>query len=202
MRLGSLAFAALVLLSGTSWAASGDTLIVTGSRVNVRAGPSTDAQVMTQVARDQQVVERGRRDEWVQVELTDTEGQQGWIHGSLLAPAAESGTGQANVPEPAASPDAAELAGVRRFQASVDYLNQRAQQVAGVDLFTGVESAGAGAVQVNATDAWHTMPPAGQRSYLNTLVARWAAAKGGAEPVSVRIVGPDGSVVMEKSSGE
>lgn len=202
MRLGSLAFAALVLLGGTTWAASGDTLIVTGSRVNVRAGPSTDTQVMTQVSRDQQVIERGRRNEWVQVELTDAEGQQGWIHESLLSPAAEPGTSQANVPEPAASPDAAELAGVRRFQASVDYLNQRAQQVAGVDLFTGVESAGAGAVQVNTTDAWHTMPPAGQRSYLNTLVARWAAAKGGAEPVSVRIVGPDGSVVMEKTSGE
>lgn len=202
MRLGSLAFAALVLFGGTTWAASGDTLIVTGSRVNVRAGPSTDTQVMTQVSRDQQVIERERRNEWVQVELTDRGGQQGWIHGSLLEPAAGAGTGQANVPEPAASPDAAELAGVRRFQASVDYLNQRAQQVAGVDLFTGVESAGAGAVQVGTTDAWHTMPPAGQRSYLNTLVARWAAAKGGAEPVSVQIVGPDGSVVMEKTSGE
>lgn len=201
MRRGSLAFAALVLIGGAALAAGGDALTVTGSRVNVRAGPSTDTQVLTQVSRDQQVIERGRQGEWVQVELPDRGGEQGWIHGSLLAPVATQAD-RNGVPEPAVGPSAAELAGVRRFRASVDYLNKRAQQVAGVDLFTGVEPAGAGAVQVSTTDAWHTVPPAGQRSYLNTLVARWAAAKGGTDPVSVQIVGPDGSVVMEKSSGE
>jgi uncharacterized protein YgiM (DUF1202 family) len=189
----ALAFAALVLLGGTAWAADGDTLIVTGSRVNVRAGPGTDAQVMTQVTRNQQVTERARQGEWVMVEIAASSVSQGWIHGSLLAP-----TQAIAAPEPAAGPGAGDLAGVQQFRASVDYLNKRAQQVAGVDLFTGVEPTGSGAVRVGTTDAWGTMPPAGQRSYLNTLVDRWMAAKGG-EPGSVQIVDASGNVLMEKA---
>jgi uncharacterized protein YraI len=198
MRLGSLAFAALVLSGGTAWAASGDTLVVTGSRVNVRAGPGTDTQVTTQVSRDQQVIERDRQGEWLRVEIAGSAGAEGWIHSSLLAPAPGQTTTIA-APDPAAGPSAGDLAGVQQFRASVDYLNKRALQVAGVDLFTGVEAAGAGAVRVSTTDAWNTMPPAGQRSYLNTLVDRWMAAKGGSEPASVQIVDPSGNVVMEKT---
>lgn len=198
MRLGSLAFAALVLSGGTAWAASGDTLLVTGSRVNVRAGPGTNTQVTTQVSRDQQVIERDRQGEWLRVEIAGSAGAEGWIHSSLLAPAPGQTTTIA-APDPAAGPSAGDLAGVQQFRASVDYLNKRALQVAGVDLFTGVEAAGAGAVRVSTTDAWNTMPPAGQRSYLNTLVDRWMAAKGGSEPASVQIVDPSGNVVMEKT---
>jgi uncharacterized protein YraI len=198
MRLGSLAFAALVLSGGTAWAASGDTLVVTGSRVNVRAGPGTNTQVTTQVSRDQQVIERDRQGEWLRVEIAGSAGAEGWIHSSLLAPAPGQTTTIA-APDPAAGPSAGDLAGVQQFRASVDYLNKRALQVAGVDLFTGVEAAGAGAVRVSTTDAWNTMPPAGQRSYLNTLVDRWMAAKGGSEPASVQIVDPSGNVVMEKT---
>jgi hypothetical protein len=198
MRLGILALAGLVLSGGTAWAADGDTLVVTGSRVNVRAGPGTHAEVMTQVVRDQQVVERGREGEWVMVEILGggVEGW-GWIYGSLLEPAPATATTVA-APEPAAGPSAGDLAGVRQFRASVDYLNKRALQVAGVDLFTGVEPAGGGAVRVSTTDAWGTMPPAGQRSYLNTLVDRWMAAKG-SPPASVQIVDPNGNVIMEKA---
>lgn len=198
MRLGSLAFSCLVLLGGTAWAATGDTLVVTGSRVNVRGGPGTDTVVVTQVSRDQQVIERGRRGEWLMVEMVGSGGAQGWIHSSLLAPAPAAATTIA-APEPAAGPGAGDLAGMQQFRASVDYLNKRALQVAGVDLFTGVEPAGSGVVRVGTTDAWNTMPPAGQRSYLNTLVDRWMAAKGGGEPASVQIVDPRGNVVMEKT---
>ena len=197
MRLGILALAGLVLSGGTAWAADGDTLIVTGSRVNVRAGPGTHAEVMTQVVRDQQVIERGREGEWVMVEIAGSGGAEGWIHGSLVDPAPAMATTVA-APEPAAGPSAGDLAGVQQFRASVDYLNKRALQVAGVDLFTDVEPAGGGAVRVSTTDAWGTMPPAGQRSYLNTLVDRWMAAKGSA-PASVQIVDPNGNVIMEKA---
>ena len=69
--------------------------------------------------------------------------------------------------------------------------------VAGVDLFTEVEPLGGGAVQVGATDAWSSIPPAGQQSYANTLLDRWAAAIGRAKAVTVRIVserpGADGA---------
>lgn len=100
-------------------------------------------------------------------------------------------------PRPAAGP--APGSSVDRFRSNVEYLNDRARNVAGVALFTEVEPAGAGVVQVGTTDAWTTVPPAGQRSYLNTLYDRWVAAHDGLADVSVQILDDDGSVMMEKS---
>ena len=54
-------------------------------------------------------------------------------------------------------------------------------------------------VQVAATDAWSTIPPAGQQSYANTLLDRWAAARGAGGPVSVQIVDRDGEVLLERT---
>ena len=115
-------------------------------------------------------------------------------------PAEPAGTGEPAAIEPAAAPsgdgDPADLA---RFRQSVDYLNSRAVSVAGVDLFTTVETVGDGVVQVAATDAWSTIPPAGQQSYANTLLDRWAAARGHGGPISVQIVDPDGQVLLERT---
>lgn len=101
--------------------------------------------------------------------------------------------------EPAAAPLAGDLAGLAQFRESVSYLNSRAVAVGGVDLFTGVEPLGGGTVQVATTDAWTTVPPAGQESYVNTLVDRWAAARGGEGPARVQVVNPRGAVVMERT---
>ena len=102
--------------------------------------------------------------------------------------------------EPAAPPAAGdEHAELARFRQSVEYLNSRALAVAGVDLFGDVKEAGGGVVQVAATDAWSTLPPAGQQSYANTLLDRWAAARGAGGPASVQIVAPDGKVLLERT---
>lgn len=110
----------------------------------------------------------------------------------------------ANAPEPAAGPRTAALSGsvggVERFRENVDYLNKRARQVAGVNLFTEVSMIDGGVVQIGTTDAWGNVPPAGQRSYLNTLYDRWVAAQDGSSQVSVQILDESGSVMMEKSA--
>jgi Bacterial SH3 domain len=99
---------------------------------------------------------------------------------------------------PATGPaDAADAADLARFRDSVDYLNSRSTSVAGADLFDGVQAVGDGVVQVGATDAWSSIPPAGQQSYANTLLDRWAAARGYTGPVAVQIVDPDGKVLLE-----
>jgi hypothetical protein len=213
-----------VLLGGPALAATGDALIVTGNGVNVRAGPSGDAAILMRVHRDQQVIELQREGEWVRGEIAGTDGQEGWIHSSLLAqpdameppdeasvrspgeaapaaPAGDAAAEEAAVPllvEPAAGPDRpGELA---RFRDTVTYLNERALAIDGVDLFSEVKPGPEGIVQVVATEAWATIPPAGRQSYANTLLDRWAAAKEGAGPVAVQIVDPDGEVVMEKKT--
>jgi hypothetical protein len=54
-------------------------------------------------------------------------------------------------------------------------------------------------VQVGATDAWANLPPAGQRSYTNALLDRWAAATGRTDQLTVQIVDQGGHVIMEQS---
>jgi hypothetical protein len=81
----------------------------------------------------------------------------------------------------------------------VDELNARAQALAGVELFTGAEPAGSGAVQVLVTEAWHLVPEAGQESYTNALFDHWRAVAGGPEPLRVQVVDPSGAVMIEKS---
>ena len=88
---------------------------------------------------------------------------------------------------------------LQRFRDSVAYLNSRSQSLAGVDLFSAVEPLGGGAVQVGATDAWATIPPAAQRSYASALLERWAAATGRGDQVRVQIVDESGRVLMEES---
>jgi hypothetical protein len=268
MRRTAFAFACTVALSGPALGAAGDALTVIGDRVNVRAGPSTEREVMMQLSRNQPLVELARQGEWVHAEIAGTGGARGWIHVSLVAPqggeppippaadaeagqAEEPGAAQANSlgpaavagdpaplrppedatdaaaaaePEPAAGAPGAgsppEQAGARtsgpeaiapgaapeletldlqRFRDSVAYLNSRSKSLAGVDLFTEVEPLGGGAVQVGATDAWADIPPAGQRSYANALIERWAAATGRADQLTVRIVDQGGQVIMEQS---
>jgi hypothetical protein len=88
---------------------------------------------------------------------------------------------------------------LQRFRDSVAYLNSRSESLAGVDLFSAVEPLGGGTVQVGATDAWASIPPAAQRSYATALLERWAAATGRADQVRVQIVDEAGQVLMEES---
>jgi hypothetical protein len=230
---------ASVLLAGAAHAAEGDALLVSGSNVNVRAGPTIEAGILTRVGINEPAIERRRQGEWVEVELPD-QNVLGWIHGSLLTPApnqapaaqvqdvrtqagvsqaaqARGGAGEpaqersaggagANVAAiEAAASDQLGAAGadegpaVRQFRSEVEYFNERAVAVAGVDLFTDVAPLGQGGVQVVTTDAWATMSQPGQQSYLNALFGRWRAAAGGDQPLRLQIVDSSGALMMEKS---
>jgi len=204
------------VLASTALAAQGDALLVTGSSVNVRAGPSTEAGILTRVGVDEPAIERRRQGEWVEVELPDQD-LLGWIHGSLLAAAPDQAA-----PAPTRSDSASEAVAIdagtgdvaavdaldgeepvgtalSRFRREVEYFNDRAVAAAGVDLFTGVEPLGEGGVQVVTTEAWATMPAPGQQNYLNALFARWRAAAGADQALRLEIVDPSGALMVEKS---
>jgi hypothetical protein len=105
LTLGGLA-ASTGLPGGSALAAAGDTLVVTGDGVNVRFGPSADARVKMRVYHDQQVMELQREGDWVRAEIAGSGGQDGWIHGSLLA--APGGDEMAAPRAAASQPEAAE----------------------------------------------------------------------------------------------
>jgi pyruvate/2-oxoglutarate dehydrogenase complex dihydrolipoamide acyltransferase (E2) component len=125
-------------------------------------------------------------------------GGVGGVGVAAAAPRSEPRPEAVAEPAPAAGPPTARLSGIEQFRENVSYLNGRALEVAGIELFTGVEAVSGDVVRVHATDAWTNVPPAGQQSFLNTLLDRWLAAKGGG-PASVQIANVLGEVVIEKS---
>jgi Bacterial SH3 domain len=216
MQLASLVGGVGMLFATVALAASGDALLVTGSNVNVRAGPSTEAGVLIRVGQNEPAIERMRQEEWVEVDLPNQD-VRGWIHDSLLTgttvepvagppddevattPAAVTETGLETTEVAVTEIPAPESGPLRMFRSEVEYFNNRAVAAAGVDLFSGVAPLGEGGVQVVATDAWVTMPASGQRSYVNALFGRWQAAVGGIQPLHLEIVDANGVVMMEKS---
>jgi predicted nucleic acid-binding Zn-ribbon protein len=100
-------------------------------------------------------------------------------------------------PTPAPAQD--DTDGLARFDANVRYLNTRAFEAAGSYLFSGIQPAGDGVVHVSTTLAWESIPPAGQRSYLNSLFDLWSVAQDKSGPAVVRIVDARGRVLLEKS---
>jgi hypothetical protein len=107
--------------------------------------------------------------------------------------------------EPEGSPAPAPAdpaAGLARFDANVRYLNSRAAESSGAELFSDIKAQGDGVVHVSTTAAWQKIPPAGQHSYLDSLFDLWTVAREGSGPAVVRIVDPNGRVLLEKSGGE
>ena len=104
MRLARLVGGVAVLLAGAALAAEGDGLLVSGSNVNVRAGPSTEAGILTRVGTNEPAIERRRQGQWVEVELPD-QNVLGWIHDFLLIARRAPGRAAARPPAAPAGPE-------------------------------------------------------------------------------------------------
>lgn len=229
MRLTLIASSLSAVLATAVYAAAGDPLVVTGDGVNVRAEPSGSILVQVyrnepaiELAREGDWVEvelpqRNIRG-WVHQSLVAAADAPGAVP-APVPPTAEPATPAteplitalppaptvppgAPAAAPAITPGGIELGGAdpfSEFRKSVQYLNNRALTAAGVDLFSDVRSPSADTVQVVTTDAWATVPQAGQQSYLNALYNSWLLVAGPNGERTVQIVDPDGDVVMEKS---
>ena len=92
-RLGLLAFGAVAVAGVPAGAAPGDIHEVAHAEtVNLRAGPSNEANVRGTVQQGDQVIELTRSDNWLGVRVLRT-GEEGWIFGDLLEPIARSTLG-------------------------------------------------------------------------------------------------------------
>ena len=75
MRVATVLGASMTLLATAAVAAPGDTLVVTGEVVNVRAGPGMGQPVLFHAYRDQQAEELARTDEWIHVTIPGDTGR-------------------------------------------------------------------------------------------------------------------------------
>jgi Bacterial SH3 domain len=125
--LGVMLATAVMAAATAAVAAQGDALLVTGSNVNVRAGPSTDAGILARVGIDEPATELRRLGQWVEVELP-AQDVLGWIHNSLLAavPAPAAGAAPDAMPAPAVMPEAASASTAPLAVAAVESTNDAA----------------------------------------------------------------------------
>lgn len=74
--------AEVVLLEAKVVSEQSDTYFVTGKRVNLRAGPTTDSPVLRVLSQATPVFAERREDDWMLVRVVS--GSAGWIHSSLI----------------------------------------------------------------------------------------------------------------------
>ena len=60
-------------------------LIVSVDLANVRSEPTTDSESIMVLAKDTKVVEINRQEDWVNINLSNTRQENGWIHESLVS---------------------------------------------------------------------------------------------------------------------
>lgn len=190
-----LALALVVCLpAGDGGAAPGDRLEVLGDRVEVRRAARADAEVVLLVERGEPAIELRRWDVWVAVDLPRRR-HGGWIHTSLLGPAAVTADHSAKVVEKRDG----ESEALRRFRNGLGHANRQYRTADGPLPFVGARAGGPGAVSVVVRRAWMAHPAALRERELDQLFARWRAAAGGDGPLRLEIIDPSGHVLMSKS---
>ena len=142
-HLASCGYITVLALTGAGsvLAATGDTLRVVGERVNLRAGPSDNATVRSQIVQGEQLLELQRDGNWYGVRVLRT-GEEGWIFGNLIEPLTASTLGGG---AGAATAGFAELS--RDFDRLMGNLTQRY----GFPLFEKVHQAGGNTLEATLT---------------------------------------------------
>lgn len=182
------ALVAAGLLAGAASAAPGDVHRVTGERVNLRAGPSDDANVRGQVVRGDELLELTRQGDWIGVRSVSS-GVEGWIYGGLTEIAARSTLGGAGGEGAFGQP---QTAGFQSFSPEFDTLLASIGQHMGMRLFETVERGDDGVLRLTPTREF--LSGAGQEAHLLAALAvqqMWKNFNNG-RPVRVTMAGERG----------
>ena len=141
IRTGA-AVAAALLVAGTAIAGTGDIHRVTAERLNVRAGPTNEADVRTQIQQGTRVVEVGSEEGWVGIRVMAT-GEEGWVFGDYLEPVSRSTLDVEMEDGPFAALS-------RSFDTAVERANERL----GLRTVASIEQAGENTLRVVPTAQW------------------------------------------------
>jgi hypothetical protein len=186
MRLGaSIAAGCLCLAVAVPPAAAavGDTLRVVGERVNLRAGPSDNANVRSQILQGEQVLELRRDGNWYGVRVLRT-GEEGWMFGNLLESLTPTTLGAQAVQAP--------TAGFRELAPDFDRLLGNLTQRYGFPLFESVRQEGNNELRVTLSPQWLRAGSADEHLLAATAVYEmWKNHQNGA-PVMVEMLEPGG----------
>lgn len=196
-RVLAAACAAALIACGASAAsaAPGDTHRVVGERVNLRAGPSDDSNVRTQIIRGEQLLELRREGNWLGVRVLRT-GEEGWIFADLTEPVATTTLGGVAAGLPSAG--FAELS--RDFDRLMGHLTRRY----GFPLFAKVSQAGGNTLEATLTPQW--LRAGSDDEHLLAAAAIYQMWKNhqNSAPVRVVLLQPNGEryIAIDETQGE
>jgi hypothetical protein len=187
-----LASAALVLTAGAAQAEPGDVHRVTAELANLRAGPSDETTVRSQVQQGDQVVELRRENSWIGVRVMNT-GEEGWIFADLVDRVSLSQLG-AGVDD----------AGFRGLSEGFDVLIGRMGQQLGYRLIDSVDRADPGMLRIVPTRDF--LLYGGRDAHMATTLAIYQMWKNhqNSQPVAVTLLDDDGNpyiTIEEETTG-
>ena len=178
--VGGVALALAAVPAGAAFAAAGDTHRVTADLANLRAGPSNDATVRTQLEQGAEVIELRSERGWIGVRVLET-GEEGWIFGDLLETERRSGLAAEN-----------DDAGFRELSQDFDRIVHTLNSELGYRMVDAVEQVGEDELAVTLTPQW--LRYGGRDAHMMAATAFYQMWKNHQDQRQVNLVvrGPDG----------
>jgi hypothetical protein len=188
-----LALAAIIPTPAS--AATGDTHRVVGERVNLRAGPSDDANVRTQVVQGEELLELARDGRWYGVRVLRT-GEEGWIFGDLIAPVATTTLG-------GGGGAAVATAGFGELSRDFDRLMGQLAQRHGFPLFDQVRQLDGTTLEATLTPDWLRAGSADEHLLAATAIYQMWKNHQNSAPVRVLVLESDGDryITIDETQG-
>ncbi len=162
-----------------SHAVAGDKLIITGSIVNLRTAPSTDAASPIKLLKDRIVIEIQRQGDWVEVSTNREDIKTGWIYKTLIKKLKKK--------------ESAEEKRFRIFKQRFNAYTENVRNQNGIPQFKEVIDKDEGTIHVIATTAWLAATHEARGVSLNHVFKLWS---------DVVPVGSSLSVVVFDEQGE
>lgn len=185
---------AVVAAGDPALAAVGDTYRVIGERLNLRAGPSDDANVRGQIAQGEQLLELQRDGNWYGVRVLRT-GEEGWVFGNLVEPVGTStlGGGAGGIAE----------AGFGDLSRDFDRLMGHVAQRYGFPLFDRVNQAGGDTLEVTASEDWLRAGSRDEHLLAATAIYQMWKNHQNSRPVRVAVLEPggEGYITIDETQG-
>ena len=184
--------AALAMTAGVAQAEPGDVHRVTAELANLRAGPSDETTVRSQVQQGDEVVELRRENSWIGVRVMGT-GEEGWIFGDLVDRVSLSQLG-----------GGVDDAGFRGLSEDFDVLMGRMGRQLGYRLIDSVDRADPGMLRVVPTRDF--LLYGGRDAHMATTLAIYQMWKNhqNSQPVAVTLLDNDGNpyiTIEEETTG-
>jgi uncharacterized protein YraI len=183
-----LTFCSLALAATGAAAAPGDVYRVTGERVNLRSGPSDQANIRSTVGQGDELLEVRNQGPWLGVRVIRT-GEEGWVFSDLVRRTTESSLG-------GGSGGGRADAGFAQISPGFDQLLGSVNNQLGYRFADKVERANGGTLRVTPTQEW--LYNTGRDGKLMTALAvheMWKSYNNG-RPVNLNMLDAQGRDLM------